>query len=163
LLRRSIALRNRAGFQILVVSWAIAPQIAKICAEVRQIIVVGGYFLILPANFLELFNFVEGNLGDGRFPFETGIPGAPSAAVEPASIGCGVSERRVHDLTVSDTVKELMYADVREQSLLPKQSDVGGPVQFNEFLDLLFLVAELAEDSPFGAELRWDEPMGARE
>jgi len=56
---------------------------------------------------------MEGNLGDGCFPVKTGIPGAPSAAIEPSSVGCGVSERRVHNFAVCDAVKEFMNADVR--------------------------------------------------
>jgi hypothetical protein len=112
-LRVAIALWNRASFEVFLIPRAIAPQIVKIRTEVREVIVAGGYFLKLPVNLFKLLNSIESDFGNRCLPFETGIPGTPSAAVEPVPAGYCMSEGRIHDLGVSHSVKEFMNADVR--------------------------------------------------
>jgi len=136
----------------------IAADIVKIRAKIGQVIVEGKRLRLAPVNFPEFRPFVKRYFGLGRFQFKTGVPCAALWTVEPAAAGTGVGESGIYDAGVVDAENEFVNADAREQIGFAQESVIRGAFEFEQSLQLAFVVAKNRQDT-FIAVTGWDQTM----
>ena len=137
----------------------VSPDVVKLSAKIRQIVVVGDT-LLGPVDFHQLDPFVPCDLGLRRGQVERGVPCAAVRAVEPASEWMGVGEGGVDDVVVGNAGNQLVNADARKPVGLGREAFIGGEVQLEDSAKVVVTVRDPDEDTvPAIAVFRGDQPM----
>jgi hypothetical protein len=93
--------------------------------KVRKVVVAGRDLFARPIDLFQLELLVITDLGDGGQALEAGVPGSALAAIEAASVGRGVGEGRVDDVSVAYSKDQLMDANAGEQAFFAEETSAS--------------------------------------
>src|SRR5271157_1966863 len=136
------------------------PNVVELCPKISQVFDIFEHLRMWPVDFLQLFAPMKGHFSLRGFQPKSGVPRPAVRTIEPATCRMSIGECRIHDVSVRNSIHQLMDADARQQTRLPEYTTVCRAIELRKLLQLALLVNQPRQSAPlFECILAGDQPV----